>query len=91
MENKEDLTSAYYWSVNAGKEIIFLDLTLSKDLETFYKTKLSPGLELFERRLANIDRIKVVFFLFFLYAIIIISTSFKYSVMEYKYYSNLAE
>ena len=36
LENKEDLTSAYYWSVNAGKEIIFLDLTLAKDLETFY-------------------------------------------------------
>ena len=36
LENKEDFTSAYYWSVNAGKEIIFLDLTLTKDLETFY-------------------------------------------------------
>ena len=36
-ENKESATSAYYWSVNAGKEILFLDLTSASDLETFYK------------------------------------------------------
>lgn len=36
LENKEDPTSAYYWSVNTGKEILFLDLTSAKDLETFY-------------------------------------------------------
>lgn len=36
LENKEDPISAYYWSVNAGKEILFLDLTSAKDLETFY-------------------------------------------------------
>jgi len=36
LENKEDPASAYYWSVNTGKEILFLDLTLTKDLEIFY-------------------------------------------------------
>ncbi len=28
--------SAYYWSVNAGKEVVFLNLTLEKDLIIFY-------------------------------------------------------
>jgi crotonobetainyl-CoA:carnitine CoA-transferase CaiB-like acyl-CoA transferase len=36
LENKEDPASAYYWSVNAGKEILFLDLTSTKDLEIFH-------------------------------------------------------
>lgn len=35
-ENKADKTSSYYWSVNAGKEIVFLDLSLEKDLHQFY-------------------------------------------------------
>lgn len=35
-EPAEEDTSAYYWSVNAGKEIIFLDLTIQHDLEKFY-------------------------------------------------------
>lgn len=35
-EPKENSTSAYYWSVNVGKEILFLDLTSTKDLEEFY-------------------------------------------------------
>ncbi len=35
-ENKEDKTSAYYWSINAGKEVLFLDLSSEKDLQTFY-------------------------------------------------------
>ena len=29
-------TSAYYWSVNAGKDVVFLDLTKQLDLEKFY-------------------------------------------------------
>lgn len=36
-ENKEDETSAYYWSVNAGKESILLDFTKSEDLEKVYQ------------------------------------------------------
>jgi crotonobetainyl-CoA:carnitine CoA-transferase CaiB-like acyl-CoA transferase len=35
-EDAEQDTSAYYWSVNAGKEVIFLDLTKRLDLEKFY-------------------------------------------------------
>jgi len=35
-ENKEDKTSAYYWSINAGKDILFLDLSSDKDLQSFY-------------------------------------------------------
>lgn len=35
-ENKEKKTSAYYWSINAGKEVLFLDLSIDKDLQSFY-------------------------------------------------------
>ncbi len=35
-EPAEESTSAYYWSVNTGKEVIFLDLTDKQDLEKFY-------------------------------------------------------
>lgn len=35
-ENANDKESAYYWSINAGKEVQFLDLTLEKDLLHFY-------------------------------------------------------
>jgi len=35
-ENPEDSTSAYFWSVNSGKEIMFLDLSNKLDLEKFY-------------------------------------------------------
>jgi crotonobetainyl-CoA:carnitine CoA-transferase CaiB-like acyl-CoA transferase len=36
-EDKSDKTSAYFWSVNAGKEILFLDLSIDKDLQSFYE------------------------------------------------------
>lgn len=35
-EANENKTSAYYWSVNSGKEVLFLDLTNRLDLEKFY-------------------------------------------------------
>ncbi len=35
-EDKNLETSAYYWSVNTGKEILFLDIALQTDLEKFY-------------------------------------------------------
>ena len=35
-EPTDENTSAYYWSVNTGKEVIFLDLTDKHDLEKFY-------------------------------------------------------
>lgn len=36
-EDASDKTSAYYWSINAGKEILFLDLSIDKDLQSFYQ------------------------------------------------------
>jgi crotonobetainyl-CoA:carnitine CoA-transferase CaiB-like acyl-CoA transferase len=36
-EDKSEKTSAYFWSVNAGKEILFLDLSIDKDLQSFYE------------------------------------------------------
>ena len=35
-EDPSESDSAYYWSVNAGKEVLFLNLTDAKDLEQFY-------------------------------------------------------
>lgn len=35
-EDKTDKTSAYFWSINAGKEILFLDLSTEDGLEQFY-------------------------------------------------------
>ena len=35
-ENATSKESAYYWSVNAGKEVQFLNLALEADLQTFY-------------------------------------------------------
>ncbi len=35
-ENASDKESAYYWSVNTGKEILFLDITQENDLQKFY-------------------------------------------------------
>lgn len=35
-ENAADKESAYYWSVNTGKEILFLDITNETDLNKFY-------------------------------------------------------
>ena len=35
-ENPNDKESAYYWSVNTGKEVLFLDLTNEIDLRKFY-------------------------------------------------------
>lgn len=36
-ENASDKESAYYWSVNTGKEILFLDISNENDLKTFYE------------------------------------------------------
>jgi crotonobetainyl-CoA:carnitine CoA-transferase CaiB-like acyl-CoA transferase len=36
-EDPQDDTSSYFWSVNALKEIIFLDLSVEKDLGRFYE------------------------------------------------------
>lgn len=36
-ENANDKESAYYWSINAGKEVQFLDLSEEQGLQQFYK------------------------------------------------------
>ncbi len=35
-ENANDKESAYYWSVNTGKEILFLDISQENDLQKFF-------------------------------------------------------
>lgn len=35
-EKTDDNTSAYFWSVNSGKEVMYLDLTNKQDREKFY-------------------------------------------------------
>ena len=35
-EDANDKASAYYWSINSGKEVLFLDLSIDKDLQQFY-------------------------------------------------------
>ncbi len=35
-ESVDDKESAYYWSVNTGKQIVFLNLQLQNDLQQFY-------------------------------------------------------
>lgn len=47
-------------------------------------------LKIFLRYLSSIERTKIIFFLFIFYASFIVITSFKYSVVENKYYSKLA-
>ncbi len=59
LENKEDSTSAYYWSVNAGKEILFLDLTLTKDLETFYMLVKTADVLISNYKLGDDVKLKV--------------------------------
>ena len=59
LENKEDISSAYYWSVNAGKDILFLDLTLSKDLETFYQLIKTADILISNYKLGDDIKLKV--------------------------------
>lgn len=35
-EDQNASTSAYYWSINTGKEVLFLDLTLEEDVKKVY-------------------------------------------------------
>lgn len=58
-ENKERATSAYYWSVNAGKEVLFLDLTLTTDLETFYKLIKTADVLISNYKLGDDVKLKV--------------------------------
>jgi crotonobetainyl-CoA:carnitine CoA-transferase CaiB-like acyl-CoA transferase len=58
-ENKEDKTSAYYWSINAGKDILFLDLSSEKDLESFYDLIKSADILITNYKLGDDIKLKV--------------------------------
>lgn len=53
--------------------------------------KLSHFIEFLLARLAHIDRVRIVFLAFAFFACVIIWTIFKYTVLEYSYYKDLAD
>ncbi len=58
-ENKEDKTSAYYWSINSGKEILFLDLLLDNDLQQFYDLIKTADILISNYKLGDDIKLKV--------------------------------
>jgi len=58
-ENKEDKTSAYYWSINSGKEVLFLDLSSEKDLQTFYDLIKTADILITNYKLGDDVKLKV--------------------------------
>ena len=58
-ENKEDKTSAYYWSINSGKEILFLDLLLDNDLQQFYNLIKTADILISNYKLGDDIKLKV--------------------------------
>ncbi|MBK6984982.1 MAG: CoA transferase [Bacteroidetes bacterium] len=58
-ENKEDKTSAYFWSINTGKDILFLDLSIDKDLESFYDLIKSADILITNYKLGDDVKLKV--------------------------------
>jgi crotonobetainyl-CoA:carnitine CoA-transferase CaiB-like acyl-CoA transferase len=58
-ENKADKTSAYYWSVNAGKELVFLDLSIDESLITFYELVKAADIIITNYKLGDDLKLKV--------------------------------
>lgn len=58
-ENKSEKTSAYFWSVNAGKEILFLDLSIDKDLQSFYELIKTADILITNYKLGDDLKLKV--------------------------------
>ena len=58
-ENKEDKTSAYFWSINSGKEILFLDLLLDNDLQQFYNLIKTADILISNYKLGDDIKLKV--------------------------------
>lgn len=52
-------TSAYYWSVNSNKEITFLDLTKTHDLEKFYTLVKMADILITNYKLGDDKKLKV--------------------------------
>ncbi len=61
-----------------------------KKIQTTLFNNFKNYLDFLVKYLNTTNRIKIVFLLFIFYALIIIITSFKYSILEYDYYKTLA-
>ncbi len=58
-EDPSEKTSAYYWSVNAGKHVLFLDLHDSKDLNQFYDIIKTADIVISNYKLGDDIKLKV--------------------------------
>jgi crotonobetainyl-CoA:carnitine CoA-transferase CaiB-like acyl-CoA transferase len=58
-ENSNHKESAYYWSVNAGKEILFLNLLEEKDLQQFYGLIATADILISNYKLGDDVKLKV--------------------------------
>lgn len=58
-EDKTDKASAYFWSVNTGKEILFLDLSIDKDLQSFYELIKTADILITNYKLGDDLKLKV--------------------------------
>jgi crotonobetainyl-CoA:carnitine CoA-transferase CaiB-like acyl-CoA transferase len=58
-EDKTEKTSAYFWSVNTGKEILFLDLSNDKDLQSFYELIKTADIVISNYKLGDDIKLKV--------------------------------
>jgi len=58
-ENPNEETSAYYWSVNTGKDILFLDITISEELERLYKLVKDADILITNYKYMNEVKLKV--------------------------------
>jgi crotonobetainyl-CoA:carnitine CoA-transferase CaiB-like acyl-CoA transferase len=58
-ENNESKSSAYYWSVNAGKNVLFLDLSVKKDLHQFYSLIETADIVITNYKLGDDIKLKV--------------------------------
>jgi crotonobetainyl-CoA:carnitine CoA-transferase CaiB-like acyl-CoA transferase len=58
-ENPNSETSAYYWSVNALKESVFLDLSKQPQLKQFYEQIKSTDVVITNYKLGDAEKLKV--------------------------------
>lgn len=58
-EDPGEKTSAYYWSVNSGKEVIFLNLNDAKDLEHLYTLVRSADIVITNYKAGDDKKLKV--------------------------------
>ncbi|MDF2452610.1 MAG: CoA transferase [Bacteroidota bacterium] len=58
-ENTNDKESAYYWSINAGKEVVFLDLTEENDRQQFCSLVSTADILISNYKLGDDVKLKV--------------------------------